>query len=69
MIEPRTTEPLCSRCGSSRVKCSAEYYTAGGDMEHVEFTHHCEACGHEESTIEQGSYGYDWKYSCPLTHR
>src|SRR5581483_10785402 len=61
-------KPLCNRCGSSTVTCRSEYFTTGGDVEHVEFLHHCDDCQYEESAIHQGSYGYDNDYQCSLRH-
>ena len=68
MIEETTTPALCVACGSNDVECRAEYYTTGGDMEHVEFTHRCRACGHSENAFQQGCFGYDNTYHCPLPH-
>lgn len=58
----------CSKCGSSifHRDCSYEYYTTGGDMEHVEWKHTCKNCGHIESAIQQSCYGYDNDYACPF---
>jgi hypothetical protein len=68
-INERDTPGICRSCGSDQVSCTSEYYTTGGDMEHVEFKHHCGKCGHGESEIQQGCYGYDNTYNCSLPHK
>lgn len=59
----------CSACGSSAVICSDEYYTTGGDMEHVQWSHTCQQCGHVDTEFTQGCYGYDNEYWCPMCGR
>ncbi len=69
LVEERTTTAVCNKCGSDAVGCSYEYYTTGGDMEHVEFKHACGACGYVESKIQQGCYGYDNSCQCSMRHK
>src|SRR5215208_5975365 len=69
LINDNPGKPTCNSCGSDSVTCNGEYYTTGGDLEHVEFTHSCQSCGHIESTIHQGTYGYDHEYMCSLPHK
>lgn len=58
----------CIKCGSTEFDpcCHYEYFTTGGDMEHVEWQHVCAECGAVNSSIQQACYGYDNEYSCPF---
>ena len=67
-IKKITINIICSECGSSEFSgaCEHEYYTAGSDMEHVEWKHVCLKCGYVESVIRQACYGYSNHYACPF---
>ncbi len=65
----KNAELRCATCGSRQIECDARYYTTGGDMEHVEWRHACRQCGHVDTAISQGCYGYDNEYYCPMCGR
>ena len=67
-VDARSTTAVCNACGSHQVDCSFQYFTTGGDLEHVEFFHRCRDCQAVESAIQQGCYGYDNHYDCALRH-